>query len=292
MSKRKHNKKTRQIRVSEGGVRPSRSQGPESTGAPPGQHGGARRGQWIYGRHAASAALVNASRDIHRILATATVAGDLGAILASDEKPRLGRPGTEIVDRHAIDDLLPPGAVHQGLAVLAAPLPDLDVADICDRAAPTKRALVLVLDQASDPHNVGAVMRSAAAFGAIAVITQDRHAPEATGTLAKAASGALEIVPLVATTNISRALKQLKDAGFWCLGLDGEAQTNIADADLSGKIALVLGAEGAGLRRLVKENCDVLVRIPINGAMESLNLSNAAAVALYAAAQKHSATDN
>jgi len=278
MSKRKHNKKPGKVRHSAGAG--DRGQTPTR------QPARSDRATWIYGRHAAMAALANPSREIHRVLATPSAADDLTKHLEDFKERSHGLPSPEITDRRTIDDLLPRDAVHQGLAVLATPLADLDVADICLRTESAGQAVVMVLDQASDPHNVGAVLRSAAAFGALAVITQDRNAPEATGALAKAASGALEIVPLVAATNISRALKQLKDAGFWCLGLDGDAETDIGDADFSGKIALVLGAEGAGLRRLVKENCDILVRIPIDGSMESLNLSNAAAVALYTTTRK------
>ncbi len=193
-----------------------------------------------------------------------------------------GRPAPEIVDRREIAAQLAPDAIHQGIAVLAAPLPDVGMDGLCHRIGPRTAALVIILDQATDPQNVGAVLRSAAAFGADAVITQDRHAPDATGALAKAASGALETVPLIAATNLTRSMKQLKGNGFWCLGLDGGGGAMaIADADLSGRVALVVGAEGTGLRRLVRDTCDALVRIPISPTMESLNLSTASAVALY-----------
>lgn len=139
----------------------------------------------------------------------------------------------------------------------------------------------MVLDQVTDPHNVGAVLRSAAAFGALAVVVPDRHAPDETGTLAKSASGALERMPLVRVSNLVRALEQLKDGGFWIAGLAAEGTTTLAQAKLSGKTALVLGSEGEGLRRLTREHCDYLVRLPMTDAVESLNVSNAAAVALY-----------
>ena len=269
MSKRKHNQKAR-FRAKTGGEPASRGSG---------------KSAWIYGRHAVLAALANPEREISRILATPGQAEEVAAALRKPGMPA-DRPTPETMDRREIDAVLPRDAVHQGLAVQVFALQQLAVEDICDRTADAKNALVIVLDQATDPHNIGAVLRSAAAFGAQAVIVQDRNAPETTGTLAKAASGALESVPLVVATNLSRALAQLKESEFWCIGLDGAGETYINDADLSGRIALVLGAEGSGLRRLVGENCDLLVRIPIQPAMESLNLSNAAAVALYEVARR------
>lgn len=248
---------------------------------------GGNRAAWIYGRHAVMAALENPAREISRIVAAPGQIEEITAALKSPGIPD-SRPAPETLDRREIDALLPRDAVHQGMALLAQPLADKWIEDVCAAAEGKQNALVLVLDQATDPHNIGAILRSAAAFGAGAVIVQDRNAPEATGTLAKSASGALEQVPLVTATNLSRAMAQLKEAGFWCIGLDGESGQPIADADLSGRVALVLGAEGAGLRRLVKEHCDLLVRIPINSAMESLNLSNAAAISLYEVARRRS----
>lgn len=195
-------------------------------------------------------------------------------------------PAPEILDKTALEQLLPPGASHQGLAVLSDPLTVPDLAEILEKSAipaATSRPLLVLLDQVTDPRNCGAVLRSAAAFGASAVIApQDSSAPES-GALAKAASGALELIPYIQVTNLARALEQIKKAGFWCLGLAGEAELSLAEADPGGPIALVLGAEGSGLRRLTRERCDFLVRLPTAGPIGSLNVSNAAAVALYIA---------
>jgi 23S rRNA (guanosine2251-2'-O)-methyltransferase len=182
----------------------------------------------------------------------------------------------EKVERQAIERRLPPGAVHQGLALQADPLPDVDLA-----SAVFGKNLVLVLDQVQDPHNIGAILRSAAVFGAGAVVLQDRHSPAATGALAKSASGALERLPLVRVVNLARGLDELKDLGFWIVGLDAAGPERLDRIAGDRRIALVLGAEGAGLRRLSREACDILAKIPHAGGMASLNVSNAAAVALY-----------
>lgn len=228
---------------------------------------------WIYGTHAVIAALRNPKRAVLRLLATAQGAESLGNAAVSPE----------IVSRQDIDRVLPGGAVHQGVAMQADPLPPIELDALLPLLANEDRAVVLVLDRVSDPRNVGAILRSAAAFGARAVVMPERHAAESTGALAKAASGALETVPLVRVVNLSRAMDQLKTAGLWCIGLDAGAETEIDDADLSGRIALVLGAEGAGLRRLTKEHCDLTVRLQMAGGVPSLNVSNAAAIALYVA---------
>jgi 23S rRNA (guanosine2251-2'-O)-methyltransferase len=213
---------------------------------------------------------------------TAETEASLGGRLETlaDRRP-LGLRQAEIVTREALERVVPRGAVHQGVAIHVDGLEDTDIEDICRATEDQSNARIVVLDQVTDPHNVGAVLRSAAAFAAAAVVLPERHSPAAQGTLAKAASGAMESVPLVRVVNLSRALDRLKQAGFWCVGLDGTAHQAINEADLSGKIALVLGAEGEGLRRLTREHCDLMVRIPIAKGMESLNVSNAAAVALY-----------
>lgn len=267
-----------------------RSPGHRDLRSPDGRPSGPARpaagGQWLYGIHAVLAAVANPRRRCQRILLSGEAEGALGGRIASAAAAAGGpRPALERVPRQAIERLLPPGAVHQGIAVLADPLPPPALADVLGGIDGRPAAVIVVMDQATDPRNVGAVLRSAAAFAAAAVVVQERHAPGATAALAKAASGALELVPLVPVVNIARTLGVLKDAGFRCVGLDADTPGAIAEAALGGRVALVLGSEGKGLRRLVREGCDVLVRIPIAPGIESLNLSTAAAIALYEAAR-------
>ncbi len=224
---------------------------------------------WLYGIHAAKAALANERRKFHRILVT-------------ERTHELLPPGVaaETLSPDAISRLLPQGAVHQGIALLCDPLPALDLEDAVGLKPPGDR-LVVVLDQVTDPHNEGAILRSAAAFGAAAVVVQDRHAPPESGVLAKTASGALDIVPRVAVVNIARTLERLGRLGFWRIALASDGDSALSEATNSGDVALVLGAEGAGLRRLVREHCDVSAHIPVATAIGSLNVSNAAAIAFY-----------
>jgi 23S rRNA (guanosine2251-2'-O)-methyltransferase len=235
---------------------------------------------WLYGQHAVAAALENSKRKIRRLVLTPEAEKNWSEILQQAGQTR-PLPAADVIDKAEIERLLPPGAVHQGIGALCEPLPAPAIEDIARLGAEQEHAVVMVLDQVTDPHNVGAIVRSAAAFGALAVIVPDRHAPEETGALAKAASGALERLPLVRVTNVVRALEQLKAAGFWVAGMAGEAERTMASQKLSGRIAIVMGAEGEGLRRLTREHCDFLVKLPMTGAVESLNVSNAAAVALY-----------
>ncbi|MGN0903783.1 MAG: 23S rRNA (guanosine(2251)-2'-O)-methyltransferase RlmB [Alphaproteobacteria bacterium] len=232
---------------------------------------GGGNGLWLYGFHPVLAALKNPERRIFRLLATKETAAEIPpSLLPSGNAP-------EPASRSDIDALLPKGVVHQGIAACVSPLPGRHVEDI----ASDGRAVVVLLDQVTDPHNVGAVLRSAAAFDAKAVITTGDNAPEATGTIAKSACGALETVPLIAVSNLARAMKTLKDMGFWCVGMDGKAEKALHESKLPERIALVMGSEGYGLRRLTAENCDFMVKLPISEKMESLNVSNAAAIALY-----------
>jgi 23S rRNA (guanosine2251-2'-O)-methyltransferase len=227
---------------------------------------------WLYGLHAVRAALANPARHCRRLVLTAEATHHFDAVEPG--------PKPEILSRDEIAHLLPAGAVHQGAALSATPLAAPRLDEAC-APSPERADMVLVLDQVSDPQNVGAILRSAAAFGARAVIVPERRSPKATGALAKAASGALETVPIVRVTNLARALDQLKGLGYWCVGLDAAATATLAEANPEGHVALVLGAEGAGLRRLSAERCDLLARLPISDAVPSLNVAAAAAVALY-----------
>ncbi len=248
------------------------------TSSPP--KSGHGQGLWLYGVHAVVAALQNPSRRRHRLMGTKQAFENLKSALDDGFSPT---PVPEIVDRAEIDAACGPDSVHQGLALLVDPLDDTHIDDLIAAApdAAESSDTLIVLDQATDPRNIGSVMRSARAFGARAVIVQDRNAPPETGSMAKAASGAIEHVTLVRVTNLARAIWSLKDANYWCLGLDGYAEMNIGDVEPTPRRAIVLGAEGSGLRRLTRETCDQLVKIPINADAESLNLSNACAVALY-----------
>ncbi len=233
---------------------------------------------WLYGLHAVRAALDNPARRCHRLVLTAEAARGLRTTAPGPPPPAAPRP--EIVARREIASLLPEGAVHQGIALAVAPLAPARLEASCG-PRPGARGVVVVLDRVSDPHNVGAVLRSAAAFRARAVVVPKRHSPPATGVLAKAASGALETVPLVRVANLARALDALKGMGYWCVGLEARAASALHEAGLTGDVALVLGAEGSGLRRLTAERCDLLARLPIADREDSLNVSAAAAVALY-----------
>ncbi|MFN4112846.1 MAG: 23S rRNA (guanosine(2251)-2'-O)-methyltransferase RlmB [Sphingomonadaceae bacterium] len=230
----------------------------------------------LWGRHAVEAALKNPARSHRKLWATRE-----GIDSLDGELPE-GFP-LEYADVADLARLVARDAPHQGLVLECAALEDVFLDEVMgeDPARP-----LVVLDQVTDPHNVGAILRSAAAFNAAAIVTQDRHAPPESGVLAKSASGALEIVPWVRVVNLARAIEEMAEAGYWRIGLAGEAETTLAEALPAGPIALVLGAEGEGMRHNIAGHCDALARLPISEAMESLNVSNAAAVALYAVATR------
>lgn len=230
----------------------------------------------LWGRHAVEAALKNPDRQHRKLWATREGIASLDGELPENFP-------VEYADGADLGRLVARDAPHQGLVLECAPLPDIFLDEVLggDPARP-----LIVLDQVTDPHNVGAILRSAAAFGACAIVTQDRHAPPESGTLAKSASGALEVVPWVRVVNLARALDEVAEAGYWRIGLDGDGQTTLAEALPTGPVALVLGAEGDGMRHNIMQHCDALARLPISSAIESLNVSNAAAIALYAVATR------
>jgi 23S rRNA (guanosine2251-2'-O)-methyltransferase len=237
-----------------------------------GKGGGNPNRPRFWGKHAVAAALDNPDRRVLKAWATREAADFMNfpsdVVVVMAEAPDLGL-------------MVPHDAPHQGVVIEVEPLEDIWLADVLADAP--EKAVLLVLDQVTDPHNVGAILRTAAAFGAIAIVTQDRHAPPEGGALAKAASGALERVPWVRVVNLARALEDIAEAGFWRIGLAGDAATDLKAALGPQRVALVLGAEGPGMRHNTREHVDALAKLPITDAVESLNVSNAAAVALYAA---------
>jgi len=233
----------------------------------------------FWGRHAVSAALANPARTVRRVWGTREALAAFGGF-PSD----LPVTYAEVAD---LGRLVPQDAPHQGIVIEVDPLPDIWLADLLEETANEgpNRSLV-VLDQVTDPHNVGAVLRSAAAFDALAIVTQDRHAPPESGALARSASGALETVPWIRVVNLARALDEIGEAGFWRIGLTGHSNRLLADAIGTAKVALVLGAEGEGMRQNTEAHCDELAKLPIGAKVESLNVSNAAAISLYAVATR------
>jgi 23S rRNA (guanosine2251-2'-O)-methyltransferase len=228
----------------------------------------------LYGWHTVKAALENPARQIRKLLATENTARRL-------TEERVPLPVTpDIVRPSAIAERLSPDAVHQGIYAEADPLPSPDIEAI------EPAGIVLVLDQITDPHNVGAILRTAAGFAVAAVVTTARHSPEATGVLAKSASGALEYVPIVTVQNLSRALALLKERGYLLIGLDSTGEADLGDVAMRAPLALVLGAEGKGLRQLTRATCDEVARLDLPGKIKSLNVSNAAALALYVATKR------
>lgn len=224
----------------------------------------------LYGMHAVIEALANPRRKLGRLFVTENALSRLKESVGEPRRPPFLVRGDEL------DRLLPQGAVHQGIAVEAEPLPALDIDDL------PENGLVLVLDQITDPHNVGAIIRTASAFAADGIIITERHSPDMAGVLAKTASGGLEHVPLIVVSNLSQALMKLGDRGYWRVGLDSDAPAPIGDLAGTRPLALVLGAEGKGLRRLTRERCDTMARLDMPGVIKSLNVSNACAIALYA----------
>lgn len=230
----------------------------------------------FYGRHAVIAALANPNRVVRKIWGTRET------LTALELPPVLPIVYSDVAD---LGRMVPHDAPHQGIVAEVEALDDVWLGDVLEEGQDDRRT-ILVLDQVTDPHNVGAIFRSALAFDALAIVTQDRHAPPESGVLARAASGALEHMPWVRVVNLARALDEIAEAGYWRIGLDGEGQQTIGEALGESRVALVLGAEGDGLRHNSMAHCDIIAKLPISPRMESLNVSNAAAIALYAAANR------
>jgi len=227
---------------------------------------------WLYGHHAVKAALANPNRTKTRLF-----------LLTNEPRPQEAKSdlATTIVDKQTMEKTLPKGAIHQGIALEVKPLEPLSLDDIIRQAEEKTTSTIVILDGVTDPHNIGAILRSMAAFDSDALIVTDKNAPAETAAMAKAASGALDIVPLIRITNLARGLEKLKQAGFWIIGMEGTAQKSLRELDIPKKIAIILGSEGEGMRRLTFESCDFLAKLSISSRMESLNVSNAAAIALY-----------
>lgn len=233
----------------------------------------------LWGRHAVTAALANPERTLRKLWGTHDAIAALGI-----SSSILTVSYAEVAD---LGRMVPADAPHQGLVLEVDPLPDRWLDELFEKAeSPEDRRPIIVLDQVTDPHNVGAVLRSAVAFDALGIVTQDRHSPPESGALARAASGALEVMPWIRVVNLARALDEMAEAGYWRVGLTGHTKTMLNEALVPGKLALVLGAEGEGMRQNTEAHCDVLAKLPISPKIESLNISNAAAIALYAAATR------
>lgn len=257
----------------------------------------------LYGTHAVREAWLNEDRTIQTLYLTEQAQRGFEQTILEARKKGLRRPEPSIIDKHRLEKMLPRGAVHQGIALASTMTAEYDVQDFIIRASTQNKTVLCILDQVTDPHNVGAILRSASAFGIDGVIMQKKHAPALDGVLAKTACGAVDHMPVAQATNLSRTIKELQEEGFHVIGMDEHSKKEIGDImrtrqyntggtenltdvceppDESTKIVIVLGSEGDGIRRLVKESCDELVKLPTQGAIASLNVSNAAAVAFYA----------
>ncbi len=236
----------------------------------------------LYGFHAVSEAWLNPSRRTTALYLTEQAKSGFESVHRKAQKLCLKRCEAYEIDKKQLDKMLPAGAVHQGIALACENLPETDIQDIVIRAAQKPDSLIVILDQVTDPHNVGAILRSACAFGIDGIVMQKKHAPALDGVLAKTACGAVEHTPVAYETNLSRSIEALQGAGYFVYGLDERGEQHIGQIKKGGKTALVLGAEGPGIRHLVKEHCDALVRLPATGPIQSLNVSNAAAISFYA----------
>ena len=233
---------------------------------------------FLYGRHPDIAAIANPQRIINSIFCTKENTEELKNACA---KARRSPEIVKTADRKEIERLLPRDAVHQGIAARVQPLPEYSIEEICDLAAARENCRLLILDQVTDPQNIGAIIRSCVAFDALALIMQDIILLVEIGAMVKASAGMIDHLPICRVTNLSRTVEQLKNAGFWTIGMDGHARTAVSELKKGGKNAIIMGSEGKGMRRLVEESCDITVRLPISEKVESLNVSTAAAIVLY-----------
>ena len=243
----------------------------------------------LYGMHAVREAWLNSERNISKLYVSDGALASFEDDILIAKKKNLTRPEPTIIDKHDLDSALHKGAVHQGIAICCSALPELDEQDLIIRASNKGTSFLAILDQVTDPHNVGAILRSASAFGLDGVIMQKKHAPILDGVLAKTACGAVDHIPVAQATNLARTVRALQDEGFFVIGLDEHSDEVIGsthNANSHDKLCVILGSEGDGIRRLVKENCDILATLPTGGAIASLNVSNAAAVAFYALMKK------
>lgn len=236
----------------------------------------------LFGTHAVEAAILNPTRAMQVIYCTDATEDWAYKIVEQAKKLGIKRPNPVLLEKQTFERALPKGTVHQGVGIDAAQLSEVFLPDIINITVHKQKSVIVLLDQVTDPHNLGAVMRSACAFGADALIVQSKYAPELSGIVAKTACGAVEHLAVVYETNLARSIEALQQEGYFALALDERGEKTINEAPKYDKTLLVLGAEGAGLRPLIREKCDVLVKLPTSGALSSLNVSNAAAVALYA----------
>ena len=235
-------------------------------------------GLLLYGRHACLAALANKQRRISKIWGLKENQNEIKEALRQNNRENIP---FVVAERKDLEKMLPKEAVHQGFVIQTQELENYSIEEICEQALEKKDCHVLILDQVTDPQNIGAIIRSCVAFDTLALVVQDKNSPQETGAMAKASAGMIEHLPICRVTNLSRAIKQLQENGFWVIGMDGYATQTIDQINKSGKIAIVMGSEGKGMRRLVEENCDSTVKLPISEKVESLNVSTAAAIALY-----------
>ncbi len=235
----------------------------------------------MFGTHAVREAWLNPVRSINALYLTQQAFSDFEDTLHEARKKNLKRPDPVRVEKDLIDKIVSKGAVHQGIALSCGPLEEYDVQDLMIKSHNQDRTVLAILDQVTDPHNVGAILRSASAFGIDGIIMQKKHAPSLEGVLAKTACGAVDNIPVASAVNLSREIKALQNDGFFVFGFDEHSDVSIKTMDIPDKCVIVLGSEGNGIRHLIKESCDQLVKLPTQGRIGSLNVSNAAAIGFY-----------